>query len=120
MHDVEFFPVIITDHPTGDAPLLFDPATVRIARADKVTLGDLVIGQCAALGNTVELEEADYCDTPYYANPRPFDLLCQCGVCRWVGYAPQAVVITDGHPYDRCDVWPAAGNAVIVPVNRLH
>ncbi|MGY4988894.1 hypothetical protein [Streptomyces nigrescens] len=118
--DVQFFPVIVTGHPAGDTPFLFDPAAVRIARANEVGKGDLVLGQGAALGSTVALEESEYFDTPYWARPSAFDPTCQCGACRWVGYAPEAVVITDGHPFDVCDVWPAAGHAVIVPVSRLR
>ena len=119
-HDVEFFPVVVTDHPAGDTPALFDPATVRIARAADVRKGDLVLGQCAALGNTVVLEESDYFDTPYYANPSMYDPTCRCGVCRWVGYASARVVLVDGFPFDVCEVWPAKGYALIAPATRLH
>ncbi|WP_432001762.1 hypothetical protein [Streptomyces sioyaensis] len=118
--DVQFFPAIVTGHPAGDTPPLFDPAAVRIARASDVRQGDLVLGQCAALGKTVECEQSEYFDTPYYANPSMYDPTCRCGVCRWCGYAPGRVVLTDGYPFDVCDVWPAKGHAVIVPAARLH
>lgn len=114
MQQVEFFPVIVTERPTDadHAPLTVNPAAARIARAGDLVEGDLVLAQLAACGPG--LERAEYFTDPYPAQPRPVDAAC-CQMCADTVDDGPSVVITDGFPWDVCDVWPALGLALVIP-----
>jgi hypothetical protein len=113
---VDFFPVIVTARPDDDdhTPAVFDPAAVRIVRADDVRAGDLIL---ASFTGT----EADYFNDAYPAAPEPFAPHSHCQLCRDVT-APAVLLTTanaDGNPWETCDPWPAADLVLIVPATRI-
>jgi hypothetical protein len=116
MH-IDFFPVVVTARPTAEdwIPVDYDPAAVRIARASEVEAGDLVLG-CFPDG--LDMARVDYHVAAYLAAPVPHDPTCNCyghAALDLADLAGPLVVLTDGFPWDVCDVMPAETLILIVP-----
>ncbi|MEE1736471.1 hypothetical protein PUR49_08155 [Streptomyces sp. BE147] len=77
-------PVLLSARPDGTHPYAFDPATVRITRADCVEHGDIVLGDVYGHdpGHTAAVSYLPYGCLPYAARPRPVDPACPCELCR--------------------------------------
>lgn len=120
-YDVEFFPVVVTDRPTGDsyAPSVVNPVDARIARAGELREGDMVLAYIDPV--PAGLARTDHHADEYPAHPKPFDPACGCYMCELPDYRPGPyIVVTDGFPWDACDVWPVDVLALVVPTQRLH
>jgi DNA processing protein len=83
----------------------------RVARAGDIADGDLVLAAVWEHG-------ADYFNTPYTAHPEPFNPSCRCGVCCLVTAPGEVVVLSNGHPWNACDPWPADDHLLIVPAQH--
>ncbi|MFG2864690.1 hypothetical protein [Streptomyces sioyaensis] len=78
-------PVRLSARPADTHPYDFDPAAVRIVRADRVQHGDLVLGEVYdhdPAGGAAEVSYLPYGCIPYAARPRPVDPACPCELCR--------------------------------------
>ncbi|GAA5070545.1 hypothetical protein [Streptomyces similanensis] len=77
-------PVLMSARPANTQPYDFDPAAVRIVRADRVQHGDVVLGEVYGHdpGHTATVSYLPYGCTPYAARPRPVDPTCPCELCR--------------------------------------
>ncbi|MEU5225281.1 hypothetical protein AB0G55_21940 [Streptomyces toyocaensis] len=63
---------------------------------------------------------ADYFNDQYTARPQPYDPACECGVCCHLADHPGAVVVlSNGHPWQACDPWPADDLVLVIPAHRL-
>ncbi|GGV52398.1 hypothetical protein [Streptomyces spectabilis] len=112
---VDFFEALVTAYPcdADHAPLLEDPVHARVARAEDVVDGDLILA-------AVDWNGADYFNDQYTAHREPYDPTCQCGVCCHLADEPGLVVLlSNGHPWETCDPWPANALVLIVPARRL-
>ncbi|GGP80807.1 hypothetical protein [Streptomyces melanogenes] len=109
------FAAVVTAHPDDEdhAPLLQDPVLARVARAGDIADGDLIL---AALSP----HQADYFNEPYTAHPEPYNPHCPCGVCCELTDQPGPVtVLSNGHPWQSCDPWPADDLILIIPAQPL-
>ncbi|WP_282798317.1 hypothetical protein [Streptomyces sp. CC224B] len=113
----------ITPRPVGEDYTPIDPADfvrARVMRADQVTLGDMIVAAFpgAHEPGTAPVD-ADHFTDPYRAMPGPVDPDCTCLCCQSNGYTEAAdgplVLITDGFPWDGCDVHPAAALLLVIP-----
>ncbi|WP_435058445.1 hypothetical protein [Streptomyces sp. bgisy060] len=113
----------ITPRPAGEDYAHLDPADfarARVVRADQVALGDTVV---AAFPGAHEpgtgLVDAEHFTDPYWAMPGPVDPACICQCCQSNGYTEEAdgplVLISEGFPWDGCDVHPAAALLLVIP-----
>ncbi|NUL27505.1 hypothetical protein [Streptomyces lunaelactis] len=77
-------PVRLSARPADTHPYDFDPAAVRIVRADRVRHGDVVLGEVYGYdpAHTAEVSYLPYGCVPYAARPRPVDPQCPCELCR--------------------------------------
>ncbi|MER5301385.1 hypothetical protein ABT039_18185 [Streptomyces lasiicapitis] len=119
----------LSARPAGTHPYDFDPAVVRIVRADRVEHGDVVLGDVHDYDPThaAGVSYLPYGCIPYAARPRPVDPACPCELCRQcradpLTYLTNPVVLA---------VWPRRGldpvcqlnNAdellVVIPVRQL-
>ncbi|MFP3991050.1 hypothetical protein U9R90_26990 [Streptomyces sp. E11-3] len=77
-------PVRLTVRPADSHPYDFDPATVRIVRADRVQHGDVVLGEVYGqdANHPAGVSYLPYGCIPYAARPRPVDPACPCELCR--------------------------------------
>jgi hypothetical protein len=118
----DFFPVIVTDRPEHEdyVPAHHDnPAGIRIAKARDVREGDEVLASFTFAGHGKMLAADHFTDT-YPAAPVPFNPDCGCpghDALTSTGLVP-ATVVTDGFPWDLCDVWDADAPALIVSARR--
>ncbi|MGG7574170.1 hypothetical protein [Streptomyces sirii] len=76
-------PVLMSARPGDTHPYDFDPATVRIVRADRVQHGDVLVGEVYghAPGHAAGVSYLPYGCIPYAARPRPVDPACPCELC---------------------------------------
>lgn len=116
---IDLFPVTVPAR-TGDvAPVEFDPARARLSRAADVVAGDLVLGWVMTLPNGRQV--VDYHADPYEAAPIAHDPNCGCGGHASLtadDSAKELTVLTDGFPWDACDVMPSTDLVLIVPAAR--
>lgn len=119
--DVEFFHVIVTPVPTDadHAPLLEDPAAVRIVRAGEVAEGDLILAAFEPLPH--RLARTNYFNDQYGAHPAPYDPTCPCGVCvQLVDEHGPVVVLSYDYPWDVCDPWPTNAPVLVIPAEAVR
>ncbi len=122
MHDgerVRFFPVVVAG-VEGGLPGGRSGLAVRIARADQVAAGDLVVGYAAAARTAVSrpLLRMGY-QEPFTARPRPFVPGCGCCDGYTRPHGPLAVVLSgpgdEGFGWDECESYAAAEPVLIIP-----
>ncbi|MFJ9416654.1 hypothetical protein ACIRPT_21030 [Streptomyces sp. NPDC101227] len=109
-------PVRLSARPAGTHPYDFDPAAVRIVRADRVQHGDVVLGEVydhGPAGGAAGVSYLPYGCIPYAARPRPVDPACPCELCRQHRADPHTY-LTD--PIALA-VWPREG---LDPVCQLN
>lgn len=113
MKCVAFFPVIVTRYPQDEdhAPILEDEAHARIAYAEDVCDGDLILASFDDNGR------ADYFNDQYPASGYAYVPDCGCGVCCLLADHPgPVVVLADWGGW--CDPWPASAPALIIPTEE--
>jgi len=118
-HRIDFIPVIVTARPTDLAPADFDPADARLCRAADVTAGDLVLGWVMETPGGRQV--VDYHTDAYEAAPVPHDPACGCpshDALSEDDAAGPLTVLTDGFPWDACDVMPSGALILIVPAEK--
>ncbi|MFB6529866.1 hypothetical protein [Streptomyces sp. NPDC056399] len=108
-------PVLLSARPAGTHPYDFDPAAVRIVRADRVRRGDVVLGEVYGHdpGHSAGVSYLPYGCVPYAARPRPLDPACPCEMCAAVRSDP-FTYLTDPVALT---VWPRDG---LDPVCQLN
>ncbi|MER6109297.1 hypothetical protein [Streptomyces hirsutus] len=126
-------PVRLEDRPDGTHPYAFDPAHVRIVRADRIERGDVVLGEAYDSGpgdRAAGISYLPYGCIPYQAAPRPMDSACPCELCRQHRndphtYLTDPVVLTvwerrelDLDPV--CQLNNADELLVVIPARRLE
>ncbi|MET9776226.1 hypothetical protein ABZ023_18530 [Streptomyces sp. NPDC006367] len=126
-------PVRLTARPDGTQPYAFDPAHVRIVRADRIERGDVVLGEAYNSGpgdRAAEVSYLPYGCTPYEAAPRSVDPACPCELCRQHRSDPHtyltdpiALTVWERRELDLdpvCQLNNADELLVIVPARRLE
>ncbi|MDJ0465067.1 hypothetical protein [Streptomyces sp. H27-C3] len=112
----------ITPRPAGEDFARIDPgdfARAREVRADQVALGDTVVAAFPGSHEpgTGPVDAVHFTD-PYWAMPGDVDPLCGCLCCQADAYARSdgpLVLITEGFPWDGCDIHPAAALLLVIP-----
>ncbi|MER5883068.1 hypothetical protein ABT160_04495 [Streptomyces sp. NPDC001941] len=114
MSCVEFFSVIVTKYPEDEdhAPVLEDQAHARLARAQDVCDGDLILAAFDAASH-----EADYFNDQYPASGFEFSRSCPCGVCIHLADHPGPVVVLADWG-GVCDPHPADALILIIPTEE--
>ena len=118
-HRIDFFPVVVPSRPADMAPADFTPANARLARAEDVVAGDLVLGYVLTLPGGRQV--VDYHDDAYAAAPVPHIPGCDCpghSVLTAEDTAGPLSVLTDGFPWNACDVMPSSALVLIVPAAK--
>ncbi|MFB7545005.1 hypothetical protein ACFC0N_34495 [Streptomyces zaomyceticus] len=113
----------ITPRPTGEGYALIDAADLAratVVRADQVALGDTVVAAFPdAHREGAGPVDAEHFTDPYWAMPGPVDPTCLCLCCQSNAYTEEAdgplVLITEGFPWDGCDIHPAAALLLVIP-----
>ncbi|MGG2460185.1 hypothetical protein ACO0M4_10245 [Streptomyces sp. RGM 3693] len=122
-------PVQLSARPADSHPYDFDPASVRIVRANRVQHRDVVLGEVYGHdpAHTAGVSYLAYGCIPYAARPRPIDPACPCELCS----QHRADPFTDLTDPIALTVWPRddldpvrqLNNAdellVVIPVRRL-
>ncbi|WP_370418948.1 hypothetical protein AB8O64_10860 [Streptomyces sp. QH1-20] len=110
-------PVRLSSRPADAHPYDFDPAAVRIVRADRVQRGDVVLGEVDGHdpGRAAGVSYLPYGCLPYAAQPRPVDPACPCELCSQhradpFTYLTEPIALT---------VWPR-GELGLDPVCQLN
>jgi hypothetical protein len=115
-HSIDLFPVVVPCRPADVAPADFTPADARLARAEDVVAGDLVLGYVRSLPSGRQVVE--YHADAYEAAPVPHVPGCNCpgheSLTDEDATGP-LTVLTDGFPWDACDVMPSRDLVLIVP-----
>lgn len=110
-------PVRLSARPAGTHPYTFDPAAVRIVRADRVQHGDVVLGEVyghAPAANAAGVSYLPYGCIPYGARPRSADPACPCELCSQhradpFTYLTEPIALT---------VWPRDGLGPVCQLNN--
>ncbi|MEJ8654676.1 hypothetical protein WKI65_43260 [Streptomyces sp. MS1.AVA.3] len=113
----------ISPRPVGEGYAHIDPADFARAcrvRADQVGLGDTVIAAFPGAHKPgTGTVDAEHFTDPYWAMPGTVDPTCTCQCCQSNVYTEESdgplVLITEGFPWDRCDVHPAAALLLVIP-----
>ncbi|RZU28233.1 hypothetical protein EV284_6399 [Streptomyces sp. BK022] len=124
-------PVLMSARPNDTHPYEYDPAAVRIVRADRVQHGDVVLGEVYGHdpGHAATVSYLPYGCIPYAARPRPMDPACPCELCQQhrsdpFTYLTEPVALTVW-PRDELDLDPVCqlNNAdelvMVIPAHRL-
>ncbi|GAA1112038.1 hypothetical protein [Streptomyces javensis] len=115
--------VAISPRPTGEdyaAVQAADLARARVVRADEVRLGDTVLADFPDFDRPGigDLVSAQHFTDPYWATPQPVDASCDCAACHtanWTTADCPLVKLTDGFPWDPCDIRPATDLLLVAP-----
>ncbi|WP_244297660.1 hypothetical protein [Streptomyces griseoflavus] len=63
---------------------------------------------------------AAYFNDQYTAHLKPYDPASKCGMCCHLADHPgDVVVLSNRHPWQACDPWPADDLVLLVPAHRL-
>ncbi|MFD0032489.1 hypothetical protein ACFVJK_30330 [Streptomyces sp. NPDC127172] len=114
-------PVIVTRFPEDEdhAPLLVDPASARIVRADQVAAGDTILASFPDYGQS-GMETAEYFNDQYQAHPMPYDPTCGCGSCfNLADHDGPVINLGDTNHWNACDPWAAHELVLVVPAHRI-
>ncbi|MFF2571112.1 hypothetical protein [Streptomyces sp. NPDC058084] len=115
--------VWIPPRPTGGDYALVQQADLdraRVIRAGEVRLGDTVLADFPDFDRPVPggLVRAQHFTDPYWATPQPVDDACSCFACQasaWTTADGPLVKLTDGFPWDGCEVRPAGDLLLVSP-----
>ncbi|MEV0537940.1 hypothetical protein [Kitasatospora sp. NPDC050463] len=112
--------VVTTTTEHRASRLIIPSASLRIARADQVRAGDLIVSAFDPVEPARLPRSSYFASGPYRARPSPYDPTCGCGVCGLpeVHGPDGTVVLTTGDPWDTCDPWPADDLVLIQPRRR--
>ncbi|MEV5454235.1 hypothetical protein [Streptomyces sp. NPDC052535] len=113
--------IVIPPRPTGGdyaAVPAADLARAEVLRADEVRLGDTVLADFPGfhLPGGDGLVLAEHFTDPYWATPQPVDSGCTCLPCQgaaWTAADGPLVKLSDGFPWDGCDVQPASALVLV-------
>ncbi|MEN8656393.1 hypothetical protein ABCR94_38920 [Streptomyces sp. 21So2-11] len=110
MKCIEFFPVVVLTYPQDEdhAPILEEQCLARVAKAEDVCEGDLILAEFDTRGRS------DYFNDQYAAATFVYDPTCECGVCCHVAdLVGPVVVLSEREGF--CDPWPADALVLIIP-----
>jgi hypothetical protein len=121
-HDIAFHAVTVAVRPADLAPLPgdVDLSRARLTAAKDVVAGDLVLGAVYDLPDGRRY--VDYHTDAYPAAPIPNDPGCGCAGHQNLDdadFGKPLTVLTDGFPWDCCDVWPSDELVLIIPAAEL-
>ncbi|MFF4409875.1 hypothetical protein [Streptomyces sp. NPDC001404] len=122
MNDIPYR-IAIPPRPTGEdyaTVQAADLARARVVRADEIRLGDTVLATFPGLRDPAGhgLVPAEHLPDPYWATPEPVNGACGCRPCaavHWADTDGPLIKLTDGFPWDTCDVHPATDLLLVAP-----